>query len=294
MPRFRILAGYLLAILLIASGSVRAARKRALAGGVVTALYFHKPDAALFARCIRAMVRYGYVFISADELLEMLEGKKPIPKGATWLSFDDGCREILDSVIPVVDAARIPVTLFIPSGIIAGDGRFPWVDADQRPGGPASRDAITLAELQRLAGNSMVTIGGHTVNHVKTTGCTDEQLRRELEESRRQLECWTGRPVRFFAFPNGEFDSRDLEILRECGYRFAATTENAFVAPGIHPYRVPRFSVADNISFAEALCNLTGVWRPVILRVKTLLKHAPGQGNLPQDRHVRTGHHASA
>lgn len=293
MTRLRHFAGYVLAVCLIASGCVRRARKRALAGGVVTALYFHKPGAALFARCIRALVRQGHVFISAGEMLEMLEGKRPIPKGAVWLSFDDGCREIMDCIIPVVEAAGIPVTLFIPSGIVGGDGRFPWADV-REPGRPASRDAITLAELQYLAAKPMVTIGGHTVNHVKTTECTDEQLRRELEECRLQLERWTGLPVRFFAFPNGAYDDRATALLRECGYSFAVTCENALVVPGGDLYRVPRFSVADDISFAEALCNLAGVWRPIVLRVKALLKRAPGQANLPQGRDVRAGHHASA
>lgn len=288
MSRLRIFAGYLLALALLASGIVLKARKRALGGGLLTALYFHKPSAALFARCIRTLTRQGYVFVSAGEMLEMLEGKRPIPKGAVWLSFDDGCREILDSVIPVVEAANIPVTLFIPSGIVAGDGRFPWVDPKHRHGGPAARDAITLDDLRRLAAKPNVTIGGHTVSHAKTTECAHERLRYELEESRRQLECWTGRPVTFFAFPNGEFDGRDIPVLHECGYRFAATCENAFVVPGGDLYRIPRFSVADDISYAEALCNLVGVWHPVILRLKALLKPAPQNG------HVRAGHHASA
>ena len=48
------------------------------------------------------------------------------------------------------------------------------------------------------------------------------------------------------------------------GYRIAATTENAFVTSKSNPYLVPRFSVADEISFPEAICNMVGVWRPVI------------------------------
>jgi hypothetical protein len=50
----------------------------------------------------------------------------------------------------------------------------------------------------------------------------------------------------------------------EFDYRLAATTENAFVTRETDPYLVPRFSVADEIFFPEAICNMVGVWRPAI------------------------------
>ena len=62
----------LLALGLIASGRVRRARRRALSKGVVTAIYFHKPNRRLFDRCISWLTKYGYTFISANEVLEIM------------------------------------------------------------------------------------------------------------------------------------------------------------------------------------------------------------------------------
>ena len=122
----------LLALALIASGRVQRAMRRALGGDVVTAIYFHKPNRRLFDRCIRWLTKHGYNFIAIDDLMEILYRGKTPPKGAVWLSFDDGCRELLTNVLPLIRKHRIPVTLFLPSGIIAGDGLFPWMNGRRR------------------------------------------------------------------------------------------------------------------------------------------------------------------
>jgi glycosyltransferase involved in cell wall biosynthesis/peptidoglycan/xylan/chitin deacetylase (PgdA/CDA1 family) len=278
----------LLAIGLIASGRVRRSRKRAFGEAVVTAIYFHKPNRRLFGRCIRWLTKYGYTFISANELLEILHRGKVPPRGAVWLSFDDGCKELLENVLPLVRQRKIPVTLFIPSGIVEGDGLFPWLHdkrSKEMPDRNASarnsgRDSITVAEMRQVAGWPEVTIGSHTVSHAVTTNLNGERARLEFGESKRTLESWIHADVRCFAYPEGRFDGREREFLAEFDYGLAATTENSFITRETNPYLVPRFSVADEISFPEAICNMVGVWRPVIdppISLLQRLKHWDGK-----------------
>lgn len=251
----------MLALTLILSGRVRRALNTALGGGVITAVYFHKPNGPHFRRCIEWLTRHGYVFISADEVADFLyQGKTP-PPGAVWLSFDDGCRELLTNILPLVRERNIPVTLFIPSGIVGGRGLYPWLE---EAGSARPREAVTLDELKEIATYPQVTIAGHTVNHIVTAGLEEEKVWFELSESKRALELWTGSEVKYFAYPVGQADGREQDLLSVLGYRFAVTTENAFVTAESNPYLVPRFSVADEISYPEAICNLVGVWRPVI------------------------------
>lgn len=270
----RSLACGLLAIMLLACGRVRRAKRTALRQPLVTALYFHGPDAKLFLRCIRWLTKQGYTFISLAELMAFLEHRASPPPGAVWLSFDDGCCELLDNVLPVVRSYKIPVTLFIPSGMVGGDGRFPWVE-QSRPG----RHAITVEDLQEVSGYPEVTIGSHTVSHRNLSCCREEELDRELRDSRRTLEEWTGRTVRCISYPYGIFDERATRAARAAGYTLAVTTENAFVVPNTDPFRVPRFSIADSISSPEMICNIVGVWRPALDPLKKLLariRTAPG------------------
>jgi hypothetical protein len=118
-------AGAVLALLLIGLGRARAARRKALNREVISAIAFHKPNRRLFLRCIAWLIENGYTFIAADDVVEFLHRAKPIPQGAVWLSFDDGWKEFAE-VLPLVRRHHIPITLFVPSGVLEGNGRFPW------------------------------------------------------------------------------------------------------------------------------------------------------------------------
>lgn len=257
----------MLAMALIGCGRVRRAKKKALSQPVLTALYFHKPKAKLFLRCIRWLMKQGYGFVSLAEVRDFLNQERSIPQKAVWLSFDDGCTELLENVLPLVRRYNIPVTLFIPSGIVEGDGRFPWL---RQP--PSGRHAMTVEQLQMIAGYPEVTIGSHTVSHADLRCCPEKELDRELRESRRMLEAWTGRTVDCLAYPYGFFDERTMQAARAAGYTLAVTTENASITPNSNPYLVPRFSVANAITFPEMVCNAVGVWGPTINPLKELVQ----------------------
>lgn len=255
-----------LAVVLIACGRVRRARKAAVSRRVVTALYFHKPKAKLFLGCIRWLKRHGYTFISVGELIGFLYRRRTVPPGAVWLSFDDGCVEVLKNILPVVRQNKIPVTLFIPCGIVAGDGRFPWIAEATR-----GRQAITIEELKMIAEYPEVTVGSHTVSHADLSRCKREELQCELGESKRMLEAWTGRVVDCLSYPYGFFNENAAQSARAAGYVLAATTENVLASLDGDPYLVPRFSIADAISFPEMVCNIVGVWRPALEPLKKLV-----------------------
>lgn len=251
------------ALALIASGRVRRRRRQALTSDVVSGIYFHRPAKDLFAHCIAWLSKSGYTFVSLDDVIAYLYDGAKLPKGAVWLSFDDGYRDLLTDVLPLVIERNIPVTLFLASGLVEGNGWFPW-EAYRDAGGIRERDAMTVSDVRRLAQYSQVTFGSHTVNHLVTADLNGHQTAHELRESKRQLERWTGKPVVCFAYPEGVAGGREEIHLRSLGYRIAATTENAFLVRTSDVYRLPRFSVADDISLPEAICNMTGVWRPFI------------------------------
>ena len=269
-----------LALGILASGKVRRAKAIALRPGVVTPIYFHNPNRRLFARCIQWLLDHGYTFISTADLVGFLHHGKPLPAGAVWISFDDGYREWLDTVVPLVRQRRVPVTMFIPSGIVENNGLLPWV-RNENSGTHNGRDTVTVSELKTIATYPEVTIGGHTVNHAVTENLPEPQKRFELGDSKRALETWTGSTVSSFAYPVGLYDGDEKPLLRELGYQLAATTDRAFITSQTDPYFVPRFCVSDNISFPEAICNMVGAWRPALdplkrcFQAKHRARHSP-------------------
>jgi peptidoglycan/xylan/chitin deacetylase (PgdA/CDA1 family) len=271
----------LLAYVLLKTGKARRALQRAFSGDVITAVYFHKPSRELFAKSIGWLIQNGYHLISVDELTDILHQRRPFPKGAAWISLDDGYREWLDDLLPVIREYKVPVTLFIPTGIVAGDGRFPWIPDDlgdcdkaaRQNGAPAKpvRRSLTVGELQEMAKYPEVRVGGHTVSHAVTVNCTSEQLQFEIGECKRALEQWTGTSVSSFAYPEGRWDGRERQPLSQSRFSVAATTVPSFIRSDTDPLLVPRFCVPDNVTMPEAVCNMVGIWHPVLQPIKTLL-----------------------
>src|SRR5205823_8315892 len=62
--------------------------------------------------------------------------------------------------------------------------------------GRPSHRAMTVDELRRLARSPLVTIGAHTVHHPSLAVECITRQREEIEDSRHQLEAWTGRAIR--------------------------------------------------------------------------------------------------
>jgi peptidoglycan/xylan/chitin deacetylase (PgdA/CDA1 family) len=144
---------------------------------------------------------------------------------------------------------------------------------------PVHGEVMSVAEIADLARMPQITIGSHSVNHAILPNCDAEELRNEINDSKRELEKWTGRPVRVFSYPNGDFDERTSRILAEAGYSLAFTTENRAITLGENPYYIPRFSIMDDGSLAENICHALGLRAPVVNALRrgkpALKQHGP-------------------
>lgn len=256
----------ILAAVLVAGGWVRRATRRLREQDRIVSIYFHNPSARLFERCAGWLRAQGFDLIPERRLLDALRGEETFPRACAWISLDDGYREWMDHVLRVARTQNVPVTLFIPSGIVEGDGRFPWM----RKSGNA-RHALTVADLKHIAGWEQISIGGHTVTHPVMPRCTEEELATETTSCKRSLDAWTGREVVTFAYPRGQRSGRERRHLAAAGFQLAATTEPRFIRPGDDPFAIPRVCIPDGITFPEAMCRMAGVWDPLTGAVKAVL-----------------------
>jgi peptidoglycan/xylan/chitin deacetylase (PgdA/CDA1 family) len=121
---------------------------------------------------------------------------------------------------------------------------------------------MTVDEIQEVEKNSKVVIGSHTVTHPILPRCTDEEVYLEISHSKEQLEEMLQHEINGFAYPNGDFSEREINMVKTAGYRLAFTTKpNYLTADNIkEKYKLPRFEVLKDVSFAENICRMSGVW----------------------------------
>jgi peptidoglycan/xylan/chitin deacetylase (PgdA/CDA1 family) len=131
--------------------------------------------------------------------------------GHDWrvaVTFDDGFRSFSDVALPEMRQRGIPSTLFVPT-------EWSRRSALQREpdGWPVP---LTPDEVAQLPAG--VEVGSHSRNHAHLPSLDDEQLHDELSGSRTDLAGFSGRDVRYHAFPFGEHDERVELAARAAGY----------------------------------------------------------------------------
>jgi peptidoglycan/xylan/chitin deacetylase (PgdA/CDA1 family) len=131
-----------------------------------------------------------------------------IPQGARLVSlfFDDAFLNQYDVAIPVLKEHGFRATFGVITGSI-GTGRDLWEYMDKK-------------HIIDLAAQGM-DIASHTVTHANlTANLTDEKLRREVFDSKKELEKM-GFKVNTMVYPYYEWNDRAIACVKEAGYTCA-------------------------------------------------------------------------
>ncbi|RKE04308.1 polysaccharide deacetylase family protein [Marinifilum flexuosum] len=257
----------------------------------VLSIYFHDPSLLLFKGIIGFLLSKGFRFISEEEYFQIISGEKNVEGRTAFISFDDGWKGNL-KLIPILEKYQIPATFFIPVRPVM-TGNFWWEFAaqfveeneefksveelkklpnDRRMQlirGAAGRydlkrSCIELSELKRLNENPFITIGSHTYHHPITIQCSDEELDFEYRESKKTLEEWLSVEINSFSFPNGDYNQRDLDLLKKYNYKMAFTVNPELNLNFISEFQIPRVSINSNGGKYENIARMLRVWHKFV------------------------------
>lgn len=156
---------------------------------------------------------------------------------ALHVTFDDAYRSVLRA-LPVLEELRLPATVFACSALAEMGAPLRIPELERRSAGYED-ELLTLDwEGLRALTEHRIEIGSHTVTHSHLTQLLDDDLRRELEDSREAIAGALHRPCPYVAYPFGEHDLRVRRTTRAAGYTAAF---GLAAAPGPLPrYALPR------------------------------------------------------
>lgn len=189
-----------------------------------------------FERQIKALLRRGYIGVTADEAL----ANRP---RTLHVTFDDAFRSVA-GVLELLERLGVPVTIFACAGFADDGGHFRVPELRDRT--PADEDELLTMpwEMLRELVDRGVEIGSHTVSHPHLPTLGDDELRTELQVARELFADRLGRPCRFLAYPYGHHDGRVQAAARRAGYAGAFTLDprtggvpDRVAAPRVGVYR---------------------------------------------------------
>lgn len=299
----RNILGGVFAIGLMLTGVYHRAKRKALYEPNIMPLFFHTISREFFLKCILWLKNNGYSFVSTEQLINHIKGSGKIHDRAVWITFDDGWRENIDNVIPIIAEYNIPVTFFVSTDPVENGGVFWWsyvakygkkylkndntikkmrqISESRReelikqledrfaPG--MLREAMTIEQVKEIAKLPQVAVGCHTVHHVMMPQCTDEELDYEIKSSKEKLENWIGKPINYFSYPEGDYNLHVKEAVKKYGFDLAATTDNRFINEGDDLFSLPRFWIRGEGFFSEAKCQMLGIWGPFMWKIQRML-----------------------
>ncbi len=169
---------------------------------------------------------------------------------AFTISYDDGTihdRRLLE----IVNRYGIRGTFNLNSAFLD------LIDIKDGPFGIFDLSKISAAEVSSLYADHEV--AGHGLNHASPTDIGSSAFMYETIEDKASLEKITGKLVRGYAYPFGNYDNTSKDILRLAGYHYARTVEVT------HDFALPRDFLAWSatchhndpklMELAEAFCK---------------------------------------
>ncbi|MBU2264600.1 polysaccharide deacetylase family protein [Patescibacteria group bacterium] len=179
---------------------------------------------------LEAHLRYfkdnGYQVVSVYNLLDYFDTGRPLPPKAVAITFDDGYYGQYQWAYPLLKKYGMTATFFI---IVSNVGK---------------PNVLTWAEIKAMSDGGMV-IGSHALSHPHLSALDDEQLRKELVDSKTILEEKIGRRVNLLSYPAGDYDERVIQFTKDAGYQAAMGVYKIINQSPKYRYSIRRFHADD-------------------------------------------------
>ena len=263
----------------------------------VTILLFHdiEKDAAL--KCFQYLSK-KYNIISLNEFINAVEmyDRKKIPHKALILTFDDGHINNYE-ILPLIKEYNLPITIFLCSSLV-GTNRHFWFKFNEQltfkfnlKQKSNSERVKILSEfdfvqdkefempqaLRKDQINEMknhIDFQSHTMFHPILPKCDYQEARTEIFKSKEDLENEYELEINAISYPNGDYCERDIELVREAGYKCGLTVDFGFNTIETDIFRLKRISVNDTNDINELIVKASGLW--AFIRTKILRNQKSG------------------
>jgi peptidoglycan/xylan/chitin deacetylase (PgdA/CDA1 family) len=194
---------------------------------------------------IKYLKEREFSFVSMDEIYLYLSGQLKLKPKSVCITFDDGYKDNLTQALPILEKYKIPAIIYIATDYI------------DRGLGAKELPTCTWDDIKYLHSHSLITIGGHTINHKRLNELEPEEAFNEIDEGKKILERKIGGKVNHFAYPKGLYGPKTPSLVKKAGYLTAVTVSPGLLSLQKNPdlFLLPRIPIdksMDNQSFQLA------------------------------------------
>jgi peptidoglycan/xylan/chitin deacetylase (PgdA/CDA1 family) len=193
-------------------------------------------------------------FLSLDDAVGLIRSRLPLDGRYFCITFDDGFRNCHTNAAPILSEMNVPAGFFVPTSYV-GSGPHDRPSVFQQffanfEAYPLPMEFLNRQELREMAAGGFV-IGSHGSSHRNLTSLSDNEVEREMRESKAFLERELGRPCDHFACPFGipgrdYREEREPPLAEKVGFRSFFSAVRGSAGPASNPYLLPRHVLLAN------------------------------------------------
>ncbi len=129
-------------------------------------------------------------------------------------------------------------------------------------GGMENCDSFLSWDEVRQMKDDGISFGSHGMNHKILTNVTSSEAEYEIAESMKVLKNKINEDISSISYPNGNYKSNIIEMVKSHGYQTAFSTENGFVDMADNPYSLKRVNIHNDVTdnIPMFLCVILGVF----------------------------------
>ncbi len=249
-----------------------------------TIIVYHNPKRDVLERHLDYLsMRYN--FITLHMLIGAIYSQNwaNIPPKSLVITFDDGHRGNFE-LLKVFQKYNVIPTIYICSQIVNTNRHF-WFkkpDADFKKNLKKYNHSKRLMLLKKNIGFTLnmeypeeerqalnkeemilmkdyVDFQSHSLFHPVMATCPNDECRKEIFESKEDIETLLNKDCRHFSYPAGNYTEREIELLKKAGYLSARTIDVGWNNLNTDPYMLKTTGIADNASINWLSVQLTGM-----------------------------------
>lgn len=231
-------------------------------------------DFVVSVRAFRAQLKHlqkrRYQTRNVDDVLA---GKPATPdRPAVLLTFDDGYLDNYTVALPLLLEHGFTATVFPVADFRRREN---WWDDPPARGLPLM-EPRQMREMHAAG----IAFGSHGLSHRAMSELSDEDLTRELIDSRHRLEDILGAPIRSLAYPYGLVSERVKRSVERAGYLCAFAVSSGPFSLRRDLYEIRRnviTDVASDLYMSVKLSRVYQGWRCLVGEARALLR-PPARG----------------
>lgn len=161
------------------------------------------------------------------------------------LTFDDGWEDFYINAFPIFKEYNIKSTLYVITGLVGTPGY------------------CNLDELKELKESGIVDIQCHTVSHPRLATLSDNDIIKEIEDSKKYLKNNLDIEADTICYPYGSFNDRVINLSINSGYKYGLAMDGGIYYTNKHKdiYSIPRIYANRSMSLTAFAnyCNKSKV-----------------------------------